>query len=646
MSTQQLPSAPPLQSALPLQAALHIQSVPREAPERASRRREPALAPAGEQLRLDAALPLPGRGLHELTFVVVDLETTGGSAASCEITEIGAVKVQAGEILGEFATLVRPSAAIPSFISVLTGITDSMVASSPAPSSVLPAFLEFARGCVLVAHNAPFDIGFLKAGCERLGLAWPGFDVVDTALLARRILTRDETPNCKLSSLAAYFRATTSPCHRALADAQATVDVLHGLFERLGPVGITTLDELRAFTGMVPPAVRRKRHLADGLPNGPGVYVFRDGHGKPLYIGTSRDVRTRVRSYFTVSEQRTRMTEMIGLAERVDAIPCAHALEASVRELRLIAEHKPRYNRRSRFPEKAVWIKVTVEPFPRLSQVRVVRPDGAHYFGPFGTARAAEQACTALLEAFPLRQCGGRLSVTVRRAACVLAELARCGAPCEGAESRDEYAVHVRAAQAAMTGDPEPVAAALTRRMDLLAERGRYEDAATHRDRLVGFVRAAARYQRITALTAIDELVAALPDGRGGWELSVVRSGRLVASGRAPAGAPVRPFVAALRATAETVLPAPGPLPAATAEEVECVLRWLESPGARMVECTAPWTSPAFGAAGRREWMNTVADRSTPGSKPERRGMRPTARPARPEPSGPPSPSRPAGPGR
>ncbi len=275
----------------------------------------PAGAPQALQLLLDDAIPAserPVRELRELTFVVVDLETTGGSAATCDITEIGAVKVRGGEVLGEFATLVRPTSEIPPIISVLTGITDAMVANSPRPSAVLPAFLEFARGHVLVAHNAPFDMGFLRTGCERLGLTWPSFEVVDTALLARRILTRDETPNCKLSTLAMLFQASERPCHRALADARATVDVLHGLFERLGPLGVTTMDELRTFTGLVPAAVRRKRHLADGLPEGPGVYLFRDGQGRALYIGTSRNVRTRVRNYFTASELRTRMAEMVG----------------------------------------------------------------------------------------------------------------------------------------------------------------------------------------------------------------------------------------------------------------------------------------------------------------------------------------------
>jgi DNA polymerase-3 subunit epsilon len=322
-----------------------------------------------------------------------------------------------------------------------------------------------------------------------------------------------------------------------------------------------------------------------------------------------------------------------------------------VRELRLIAEHKPRYNRRSRFPERSVWLKLTVEPFPRLSQVRLVRDDGATYLGPFGSARMAELSAIALHEAFPLRQCGGRLAVSAQRAACVLAELARCGAPCTGAQSREDYALHVAAAEKAITSDPRAVVDALKHRIQRLSDAGRFEDAGRHRDRLIAFVRAAARRQRLGALAAVEEMVAALPDGAGGWELSVIRYGRLVASGRSPAGAGVRPYVAALKATAETVVPGPGPLPAASAEEVECVLRWLERPGARLVECSGTWASPAFGAAGHREWLVAASERaSVPIGKPERRGTRPSTRPARAESSSsgvrPVRPAGPVGPGR
>ena len=295
-------------------------------------------SPAWVQTTLDEL----SEPLRTTTFTVVDLETTGGSSATDSITEIGAVRVRGGEVLGEFQTLVDPGVAISPFVSVLTGITDAMVRGAPHIGSVLPAFLEFARGSVLVAHNAPFDVGFLRAAAAEHELAWPGFAVVDTAVLARRVLTRDEVPNCKLATLARHFGAATTPNHRALYDARATVDVLHALIARLGTLGVQSLPELRSFTAQVSDAQRRKRHLADGLPQAPGVYVFRDARGTPLYVGTSRNLRSRVRQYFVASETRSRMGEMVGLAERVDPIVCAHALEAQVRELRLIALHKPR----------------------------------------------------------------------------------------------------------------------------------------------------------------------------------------------------------------------------------------------------------------------------------------------------------------
>jgi DNA polymerase-3 subunit epsilon len=256
--------------------------------------------------------------LRLTTFVVVDLETTGGAAGSDAITEIGAVKVRDGEVIGEFATLIDPGVAIPPFIAVLTGITDQMVARAPRMSAVLPSFLEFAAGSALVAHNAPFDVGFLKAECLAQGRPWPNLPVVDTAVLARRVLTRDEVPNCKLATLARFFRTATTPNHRALADARATVDVLHGLLDRLGVLGVHSLPELRAFTRQVSDSQRRKRHLADDLPHRPGVYLFRDANDNPLYVGTSKDLRSRVRQYFVASETRSRMGEMVRLAQKVE----------------------------------------------------------------------------------------------------------------------------------------------------------------------------------------------------------------------------------------------------------------------------------------------------------------------------------------
>ena len=542
-----------------------------------------------------------GRPLRDQTFCVVDLETTGGSAeGGSMITEVGAVKVRGGEVLGEFQTLVNPHAQIPPFIAVLTGITNSMVSDAPSIESVLPAFLEFAAGSVLVAHNAPFDVGFLQWFAARQGLPWPAFEVLDTAKIARRVVTRDDAPNCKLSSLAKAFHATTTPNHRALSDARATVDVLHGLMERLGGLGVHTLEELSTFSAKVSTAQRRKRHLAEGLPHAPGVYLFRDDRARVLYVGTSRDLRTRVRSYFTASETRSRMGEMVGLAESVTGIECATPLEAEVRELRLIAEHKPRYNRRSRFPEKAHYLKLTREAWPRLSLVRRVVDDDADYVGPFGSKRTAEKCLAALHETFPLRQCTQRLGRQPSVSPCVLAEMGRCLAPCDGSVDATTYAAVVRQLRDNLLSRPDDVVELITRRMAVLADDERFEEAGVHRDRLAAFVRAVARTQRLSALTRIPHLVAARreDDPRGGvrWAVHVVRHGRLAAAGVIPPGADAHHYVADLVASGETVRGGPGPAPAATAEETERILRWLEAPGLRLIEVDGEWTCPVGGA--------------------------------------------------
>jgi DNA polymerase-3 subunit epsilon len=570
-----------------------------------------------------------GTPLHEVTFVVVDLETTGGSPASCEITEIGAVKVRGGERLGEFQTLVNPEVPIPAFISVLTGISDAMVGDAPRLGLALPAFLEFAGDAVLVAHNAPFDIGFLKAACAATGRDWPGNRVLDTARLARQVVTRDEAPNCKLASLARLFRAGTTPNHRALSDARATVDVLHGMIERLGNIGVRSLDELSTFSSRVSPAQRTKRHLAEGLPRRPGVYQFVDDRGEVLYVGKAKDLRSRVRTYFTAAETRARMAEMVGLAVEVRPVVCATPLEAEVRELRLIAQHKPRYNRRSRFPERAMWLKLTAEAFPRLSRVREVRDDGATYLGPFGSARQVELATAAVHEAFRLRQCTQRISLRGTGSACALAEMGRCGSPCDGTESVEAYAGHADAVRQAMLGDVRPLVSALTRKVERLAEVERFEEAALHRDRLAAFVRAASRVQRLSALTSCAELVAARLTDDGGWEVVVVRRGRLAATGVAGRDDDPRPLADALVAAAEVVPAGIGPTPAATAEETECVLRWLERPGLRLVALDGTWASPTFGAGGVRIWADAAeeARSALTGGMSDRRDLRPVHQP-------------------
>ncbi len=319
-----------------------------------------------------------------------------------------------------------------------------------------------------------------------------------------------------------------------------------------------------------------------------------------LYVGTSRDVRRRVRSYFTAAEQRPRIREMLQLADTVRPVVCETALEAQVRELRLIAEHDPPYNRRSRRPARRPWIKLTVEAFPRLSIVREVRPDGACYAGPFGSVHTAAAAVDALHEVLPLRRCTTRLS-TRAWPACVLADLGRCGAPCDGRQSRQEYAKIAAAAGEMLTGDSRAVVAALQDRLRQLAAGERYEEAAAARNRAAALIQACDQAQGVAALARLGELVAARRHAGGGWEVVCVRHGRFAGTVLTPRGADPTPWIDALVAAAEAVTAPTLPAPAAHPEETRLVQSWLAREGVRLVRVDAEgWRSPVHGAGAAR----------------------------------------------
>jgi DNA polymerase-3 subunit epsilon len=538
-------------------------------------------------------------GLRDTTFVVVDLETTGGRASGNAagppdaITEIGAVKVRGGEVLGEFATLIDPQRSIPPQITRLTGITTAMVGDAPTIAAVLPSFLEFAGDAVLVAHNAGFDIGFLRAAADRCELTWPRPPVLCTVRLARRVLSREEAPSVRLAELARLFRIRSQPTHRALDDARATVDVLHALIERVGNQGVHTRTDLRSYLAGGTPAQRRKRLLAEHLPHRPGVYLFRGPAGEVLYIGTAVDLRRRVNQYFTGADPRARITEMVRLAGAIDHVECAHALEAGVRELRLLAAHAPPYNRRSRFPHRWWWVVLTDEAFPRLSVVRSPGHDRA--VGPFRSRAEATETAALLARFTGIRTCTRRLARSARHG-CPHREVTPCPAARDATAA--EYAPAVGRVAALLDGQDNTALDAAVRQVAALAERHRYESAARLRDHTAAAVDVLWRGQRLRALAAVGELVAAAPDGSGGWQLAVIRHGQLAAAGNARRGVPPMPVVDAISAGAQVIVPTAAPLGGALVEETALIARWLAAPGVRIVAADSAWASP-LGSAGR-----------------------------------------------
>jgi len=509
-----------------------------------------------------------GAPLSQVTFCFVDLETTGGSPADSRITEIGAVTYRGGERLGSFQTLVDPETPIPRFITHLTGIDELTVRDAPPIESALPSFLEFARGAVLVAHNASFDYRFLCAEADRLDYDRPPGPPVCTAKLARRVL-QSEVPNARLATLADYFRTATRPRHRALADAEACAEVFHGLLDLGGRLGILTLSDLREAMRARGTPHWGKASMADGLPNGPGVYLFRSRDGAVLYVGKAKDVRARVRSYF-YGDDRKRIDDLLASAEGVEAIPCRTEVEALVLEARLIRRHSPPYNRRGKAWRRACYLKLDLaEAWPRLKVVRKVSGDGA-YLGPFRSSKQATLAKEALEEVVPIRRCTRSMGRSTRFSPCALADLGRCAAPCDGQVAPERYEELVRSLHSFLLR-PGGLLAALEERMEALAEAERFEEAGLARDRLRALVAALARARIERWLVDAGRLEV---ESEEGLRLAF-REGALVRRGDE------RGFTL--------------PVPLDAAEEVRAATSWLAKAPLRLVGADRPPVEPIDG---------------------------------------------------
>lgn len=407
-----------------------------------------------------------GTPLSEVTFCVVDLETTGGSPASCAITEVGASKIRCGRIVGTFDTLVNPGCPVPPYITMLTGIDDILVEEAPPIENVIPSFLEFCRGTVLVAHNARFDVAFLNAALDRNGYERLENRVLDTARLARKILA-GEVPNNRLETIARHLRCAHRPSHRAYPDVLATIDVLHHLIERVAGFGVTTLEDLVQISCTKIDGTFRKIRLTDGFPRGPGIYRFRASDGSTLYVGKASDLRSRVRSYF-YGDPRNKIRNLLRETDAIDHERHESLLEAEIAEARAIAKELPPYNRAGK--RRGEWF---VKLDKKISATRIVRDDGRTYLGPLPSLKTARTLIEGLRDAARIHRCAD----PIKCGGCAFADLGAC------ARGRDAQRVEIERLASSLRMDPAAVFDGLAGRMMRLARQERFEEAAEVRDR-------------------------------------------------------------------------------------------------------------------------------------------------------------------
>lgn len=526
-----------------------------------------------------------GTPLSEVTFVVLDLETTGASSADCAITEVGAVKLRGGECLGTYQTLVDPGSAIPVEITVLTGITQAMVMRAPRIETVIPSLLEFLDGAVIVGHNIRFDISFVNAALARLGYQPLAARSVDTLGLARRLLG-DEVPNFKLTTLADRLRLDHRPSHRALDDALATGELLHILLERSAGLGVLGLEDLILLPKLAGSPHAKKLALTDELPRKSGVYLFRDARDQVLYVGKAANLRARVRSYFS-SDERRKVAQLLRETQRIDHQVCRNGLEAAVLELRLIHQYLPRFNRQGTHANKYPYIKLTLnERLPRLAVVRKVANDGALYLGPVASTSVAKRIIEALHSVSLVRRCSAPSLACATREVCGSAQLGVSCCPCSGATSPQEYAAVIEELVTNLTSRPDRLLAPLRDRINKLASEQRYEEAAEVRDRAEALAALLRRQRRFDLLRRAGRVRLGIGANSGdGWVELV--AGQLWRSGsgrdsRSGSGKDADALFAVDCAVPPCAVPPCAvmhPLPApqrAEADELLTVVNWVE----------------------------------------------------------------------
>lgn len=590
-------------------------------PSRALRKHLSTLVPASGEIAPQGEFSQLGTPLSDCCFLVVDLETTG-MGAGAEITEIAAARYYQRRLCGTFRSLVQTRRPIPPKIVALTGITNSMVLAADPLEEVFSRFLAFWRADhpdsppvnALVAHNASFDTGFLRRAAEQLDDPLPDALTVDTLDIARLLLPRPFVANHRLATLASYFGAD-KPTHRALDDVLATVTVLQGLLDLGQGAGLTHTQDFRVLQ-KVPRQIRAKRVLGADLPARPGVYIFEDADGKPLYVGSASNLRTRVGNYTTLSEKRRQMREMLAAARHIQHICFPHVLLARLKELELIARLNPPFNRASTRPDKYWLLELTNEDFPRLKlSKRVERKNASRTFGPFTTRKSAERVRRVLSQQWNLRTCTQVISPGDPANSCYLEQLGTCRAPCQ-VQNQESYRQHCQLIATNRAKAEQEAVTSLLEKVQDLADRQEFEQAAVVREQLAALSQAGAEQELLSPLLAAEKLIFALPASSGGWVYLALAYGKIVGTAFTCANAP-KIAVEKTVATLAEIFPVTAPRFLGQGilwEQLHISAQQLYQPGTRIVQIadSTALVCPVSGMLARTQLRQKLAQAQKP----------------------------------
>ncbi len=422
--------------------------------------------------------------IEETEFSVIDFETTGRASINSRAIEIGIVKVKNLKIIDYYSSLINPGFPIPGFITQLTGITNEDIKPAPEFDSIANRISEFLGSSIITAHNLPFDNFFLTNEFKHCELEPPDNRTLCTLKLSRIMFP--ELKSKSLSSMVKYFGIRHKNIHRALGDATVTAKLLLKLIDKAKDEyhveTIGDLFNLHSKFGTARGYKIIKKQLAEdtaGLPDQPGVYLFKDSKGAVTYIGKGKSLRGRLKNYFTNNAAK-KAKKIVRKSNRIEFIQTKSELSALILESELVKDHLPEMNKLLKKYSRQYFIKVNfADEFPVIKSASKFEIDGSDYFGPYPNGDTARALIEISDKAFRLRECSEKEFRKSKK--CYLFDIKRCLAPCES-KNDVEYNEELIRVYEFLSGNSQGTVDRLLTKMKTLSDQKKYEEAAQIRN--------------------------------------------------------------------------------------------------------------------------------------------------------------------
>jgi DNA polymerase-3 subunit epsilon len=480
------------------------------------------------------------QNISDVVFIVCDVETTGLSPVYNRITEISLIKVQNGEILDKYTTLINPQQHIPREITALTGISNEDVINMPVFSEVagkIKSFMNYENEKVIfTGHNVGFDYKFLFHSFERIGEQFE-LKTLCTCKLARRLLKSLKSKS--LINVATHFGIKFKRQHRAYDDALATskilmnfIDILSGEYEFDIAEEILKFQNCKIYNNENKSPVLKKLNLSmKDFPVTPGVYFMKSKSGEIIYIGKAKNLRERLSSYFRYnSEMPVKLRKLLSNIRSVEFEITNSELSALILESKLIKKFKPRFNSAIKRFRYHPFLKIDVQNnYPVVNKVYEIENDGANYYGPFRSGQTVNKLLKDINDEFKLRKCDHKKFKPAKdHSTCMYYEFGQCNAPCNFTQSQNEYKEEVMKVHSFITTLERNSAQRLYQiRMDEFSGNMDFERAAYIRDRLHD-IQKVMSYQKVITSAINDKKIIIKCKSDAGKELFFIQNGKLV----------------------------------------------------------------------------------------------------------------------